>query len=474
MVRFFFKIQYVYNLMIALVLSIFCGGMASAQMENTSIAHAVRVLKNIDKDKTKEWAINTLEDVAIKDSSAYAMNCLGLAYMGGIGVQKDSTQAIKWLKEAGSCGYADSYHNLGTIFKYSRCGVKQNFEQAYNYYSIGAEKGSVTCIYDKGFMLYKGLGCSQNYTEAVRCFQTAAKYSHAPSLYMLGLCYRNGYGVERDMIQASYYLNSSATLGYRDAIDEIARPYAETYLHEQSNINDTITIIPNQIPIVNPNINDIDLFTGDFLGFVAMYDWSGQYILGKKPLHMSVSKQGKEITGNLILGVDTIPFEATIINDKELKFKKGCLILNERYTVEGPVKYKIEKMLFDIWNDKIRGRLNLYSLKQKEPERPMYFELLRTNTGNLLQDADGKYNRIHTTPNPFESDFKATFELLSETYTEIRIFNENGMLIWNQNLGLLGRGEHEIILSPNITLGTYVINIKAGTQNIHSIITKKR
>lgn len=460
----------VHNLVLTFVVVALGASKTVAQVERTTIEHAVRVLKNIDTDKTKEWAVTTLENASVNDTSAYAMNCLGLAYMAGVGVEADAAKAIKWLEKAGAQGYADAFHNLGMMYKYSKCGVRQDFEKAYRYFSIGADGESVSCMYDKGFMLYKGLGCSQDYSKAFECFQAAASYVHSPSLYMLGLCYRNGYGVGQDEAKASSYLNRSAALGYRDAIEELDRPYPENYLHEVYTGNEVGAYIPENMPDINPKVNDISLIAGKYNGFIVMYDWSGKYVLGEKPVTMSASIQGTEMAGMMVLGTDTIPFSAEITNDGRLQFKRGSLKLNERYASEGKVKYRMDNAILDIWNDKIQGRLNLYSLKQKEPERPMYFELHRNGTDETIHD--DVYSRIVVAPNPFANDFKATFELLNDADTQIRIFNKYGMLIWQQDLGSLGKGCHEVVISPDIMSGTYVLNIKAGKQYLRAIIVK--
>lgn len=441
------------------------------KVDKQMVKHAINVLKDIDNDKTKEWAITILEESVRDDSSAYVMNCLGLAYMAGVGVEQDSTKAIMLLENAGRKGYADSYHNLGIMFKESECGIRQNFEKAYKYFSIGADSGSVFCKYDKGFMLYKGLGCAQNYSEALENFLSAAEYKHAPALYMLGLCYRNGFGVHKDTVKASNYLNYSASLGYRDAYEELARPYEETYLHQQLSNNDYSSNIPVKMPDVSTEINDLNLINGSYHGYLIIYDWSGNYIIGEKPLSMTAERNGNTVYGAMVIGVDTVPFDAEITSDSKLVFKKGDLMLNERYINSGKVKYRMENMNFNVWDDKIIGSLNLYSLKLKEPDRPMYFELYRNNVDNIVENR--KFDNVIVSPNPFEFNFDASFELQYDTDIKVRMFNIYGMMVWQKSLGNLSKGKHTITLSPNIKSGKYVLNIKAGENTLHTIIIKK-
>ena len=441
-----------------------------AQTANEAVIHAVKVLKNIETDKSHKWAIETLTNAAINDSSAYAMNCLGLAYMAGLGVNCDSTKTVAWLEQAGQTGFPEAYHNLGLMFKYARCGVRQNFEKAYNYFYTGADSGSVSCMYDKGFMLYKGLGCKQNYRMAVECFNAAAESNHSPSLYMLGLCYRNGYGVEKNSVTAFEYLTRSAALGYIDAHEELERNNEETYLHETLCDNSDYSYIPNSMPTVSPKVNDTDMIFGNYQGYLVMYDWSGQFLLGEKPLTMSVDKKGNEVNGFMVVGVDTIPFHAKVTSDNRLKFEKGSVKLRERYSHSHKANYRMEDMVFDVWNDKICGRLNLYSLTQQEPERPMYFELSRNevNSGTNVT----LHDNITIAPNPFGTTFTATFELLSNANVQVLVFNTYGMMEWQKDLGHLEKGRQEIALSPNIRPGKYIMNIKAGKQNLHVIIIK--
>lgn len=205
---------------------------ASVKIPPEDIKHAVRILKNIDTDQSKDWAISLLRKAADNDTLAYAMNTLGLAYMAGAGVEQDSAQAVAWLEKAGAHGYSEAYHNLGMMYK-DGGGVAQNFAKAYDAFRRGAENGSVVCKYDEGFMLYKGLGCGQDYIRAARLFDDAiSKIEHTPSMYMLGLCYRNGYGVPRDSARAGQLLDRAAMLSFGPAMEELRRSRPENYLGE--------------------------------------------------------------------------------------------------------------------------------------------------------------------------------------------------------------------------------------------------
>ena len=440
---------------------------------NDEVMHAVGVLKGIYQDYTKEKAVSILLNAAENDTVAYAMNALGLAYMEGIGTEQNAEKAISWLKKAGENGYCDAYHNLGVIYKLGKCGEKQNFTAAYNAFIKGAEAGSDACRYGAGFMLYKGLGCAQDYGKAMELFQTASDNGNVYATYMLGLCYRNGYGTAQDEEQGMELLNQAATLGYSAAIEEMSRKNPENYLSGIIVSDSAFTDIPASMPEIKADVNDTTLLRGKYSGCVVMYDWSGRHVLGEKPVCMSVSRTGEEISGYLLLGTDSVPFKADITAEGSLKFKKSYVSLKERYTFNGKVQYKLDSADLDIWNDRVRGRLSLYSLSQHEPERPMFMELYRGAYGKTDNDNTCANGYIAIAPNPFDSQFDAIFELREKATATARVFDKFGVLIWQQSLGTFEAGKHKVTLSPDIRPGYHVLNISAGKQVLRTIIVKK-
>ena len=438
------------------------------------IKHAVRVLKGIDTNMTVETAVATLRTAAERDTVPYAMNSLGLVYMAGIGVEKDTTLAVAWLERAADNGFLEANHNLGMLYKDAPCGHGQDFAKAFGYYKRGADAGSVMCMYDAGYMLYKGLGCQQDYAKAAEMFQSGADKDHSPCLYMLGLCYRNGYGTEQDDERAMFFLKRAAALGYSAAIEEVRRPQAENWMHEVFLACDTCGSIPQRMPDIQSDINDMTMLSGSYQGFIVMYDWSGRYILGEKPVTLSMVNDGKNMSGTLTLAADTVPFRASVMADGRVCFTDGGVELNERYTVGRKVPYRMDTAALDVWQDRIAGRLALYSLKHNEPERPMYIELVRGNAvaGNET-DENARYTRVTATPNPFAIQFDVTFELQESCGAKLKLYDVFGKLAYNCDFGKLKAGKHTETIIPNVIDGTYVLNVTAGSRVLRTIIVKK-
>ncbi len=440
---------------------------AGAERNDKDVMHAVGVLKGIYNDCTKEKATSMVIEAAEKDSAAYVMNVLGLLYAEGIGTVKDGEKAVFWLNKAGERGFPDAFHNLGTIFKLGKCGMRQDFPTACRIFQKGADAGSPTCMYDMGFMRYKGLGCHQSYPDAMCLFEAAADSGNVYALYMLGLCYRNGYGTQQDEEKGMELLEKAAMLGYSAALEEVRRSSPENCLTDIYATDNTGT---SQMPRIHTDVNDTTLLRGHYRGSVVTYDWSGQFVVGEKPAVMEVERNGDNILGYIRLGGDSIPFKAEMTAEGALKFKKSYAHLPERYATCGKVRYRLDCADLDIWSDRICGTLALYSLPQREPERPMYMELYRYDS----KSATDTYGHISVTPCPFESQFDAIFELPEKASATVRIFNKAGLPVWKQELGTLETGKHRIRLSPTLTDGGYyVLNIAAGKQVLRAIIVKK-
>lgn len=289
--------------------------------------------------------------------------------------------------------------------------------------------------------------------------------------YMLGLCYRNGYGTPRDEEKGMELLEKSATLGYSAAIEELMRATPENSLTDIKVSDSIFANIPASMPNIHADINDTTLLRGQYSGFIVMYDWSGQHVIGERPVTMNIGRNENDVFGYLVLGTDSVPFKADVSSDGSLIFKKSYASLDERYTFGKKMKYRLSNANLDIWKDKIHSSLNLYSLSLREPERPMYMELYRG--GYVSTDKVNAYGRITISPNPFDSQFDAVFELVDNADAVARIFDKSGVAVWHQELGNLEAGNHRISLSPNIKPDSYVLNISAGKQILRTIIVKK-
>lgn len=434
---------------------------------------AVKVLKGLDNSNGKDWAVDILRHAAEIDSSAYAMNALGMAYMKGIGVEQDDSLTAFWLECAGHAGFIEAYHNLGTFYKNRS---QQDFIRSTDSFRKGAEAGSIMCIYDYGFMLYKGIGCKQDYAQAANLFRRGADYDHSPCLYMLGLCYRNGYGVVKDEAKALFYLNRAATLSYRFAMEELNRELPENSWDYLCSDIDFLMEIPATMPDISPLVTEVSLLSGDYKGVLVTYDWSGQNVINERPLTLTANVVGKELSGQWCENGDTVLVKASISEEGRLFFNEGSIKRKERYVEEGLVRYRFESADICVNGDYITGTLRLYSMKEREPERPMYIALCKNSLSDETCVSD-KQNKCHiyASPNPFTNNVTINFELAEDVFqAKAHIYSQSGSNVQSFSLGSLAAGKHSVSLHPNIRDGIYVLAVSANHQQLRTIIVKKQ
>ena len=104
----------------------------------------------------------------------------------------------------------------------------QDFQQAYDNFSIAAQEGNADAVCMIGYMYEKGYAVSQDFGQALEWYKKAAEKNHAGAQNSLGRMYANGYGVERDKEQALFWYRKAAANGNKQAKNSIAQLENET------------------------------------------------------------------------------------------------------------------------------------------------------------------------------------------------------------------------------------------------------
>lgn len=452
--------------------------------------------------------------------NAEAMNGLGLLYSKGIAVAADEQEGINWLQKAAENGYTKAWYNLGLLYKegvgatqnqakavgcfekaakggYDPAwlvwggmvmqgkGTPQDYSLAISIFQQGADKGSANCLYSLGYLHYKGLGCTQDYAKAIQLFELAAEKRSAVAMYMLGLCYRNGYGVTIDTEKAKYWLNKSAALGFKDSEKELAEPEPENANPNQAKtvsktIPEVITITETEAPETFKKVKQAAItgnISGNYTGYLLRYDWSGQNIISKTPLQIDLQQDGKQLAGvwKETAG-DTAVFTAKIQDDAILfydskierteHFYKGRL--NSYEFKEAKLQLlQTEESLF------LLGNLQLYNIKERENEKPMYLILEKKQAQATVTQASEMLSKVVVYPNPFSSSFDLSFDLVQTTDITASIHSLNGNLLYTTQWNGLAAGQQTKTLSLNAPTGYYLLRLAYGNEVKTSILIKK-
>jgi TPR repeat protein len=124
-----------------------------------------------------------------------SMVAVGVALLEGLGVLRDETDGLRWLRRGAAAGSAQGAYELGVA------------------YYTGLEEA--------------GLPCDER--AAFRLFETAASHGHTGALFMLADCLIDGAGCEPDPARAVPLLHAAAERGHR-----LARAFLREWLEEDA------------------------------------------------------------------------------------------------------------------------------------------------------------------------------------------------------------------------------------------------
>jgi TPR repeat protein len=181
-------------------------------------------------------------DKASELGSADAMILLGLMFANGAGVPKDFSSAFKLFESASKYGNADAIYyqgeclflgkgttinydkavkcfeealqlecwrsadQLGVIYRNGLTGAPPNYEIAFRYFSIAADKNIPSAIFNLGVMIINGEGVKKNTSQGALLFKRAAMAGWQPAMVGYAKCLMHGIGVAKDSKEAAVWI----------------------------------------------------------------------------------------------------------------------------------------------------------------------------------------------------------------------------------------------------------------------------
>lgn len=490
------------------------GGMLCQAQETPDVKKALITaqlqLQKSSRSYNPETAIATYNQLAAQ-GNAQAMNALGLIYSKGMSVPVDDVLGIQWFEKAGEAGYAKAWYNLGLLFRESNPakaipyfqkaaiggipvayaawgrlvmkgnGIPQDYPLAISIFKQGAEKGNAYCNYILGYLLYKGFGCTQDYNQAIEQFEIAAQKNNAWAMYMLGLCYRNGYGVPIDKEKAKLWLTKSAAMGVKPSQIELADPQAENpnqVITISKPIAEVITITETNAPETFQRVKQTPITTpisGNYTGHIVRYDWSGQNNISSTPLEIELNQDGKELTGKWKeTNGDTTPFTAQI-EENGIIFKNSNIDRTEHFYKGSLNTYEFrEAQLQLLQTDEslfLIGNLQLFNIKERENEKPMYLILEKKQVKTTEVPEIISSVVIH--PNPVVNDFNLSFNLAQAADVTMNIYYMTGRELYSEQWKNLQQGTQTKTLALNAPSGYYLLRLTYGNEVKTTLLIKK-
>jgi hypothetical protein len=377
-------------------------------------------------------------------------------------------------------------------------GVAQNFKLAYQWFEKGAAANSAVCMYDQGYMLYKGLGVTQNYQQAITLFRKGIKGGSSGSMYMLGLCFRNGYGIVKNIDSARYWLSVAATRGYRFAKEELQVPEPENISNQLLSSADNAG--NDQFKAVSAPLGKSKIYPtfqrvshnakpaevlGEYSGFVIRYDYSGQHVIGKSVLKLKLDTGGNTISGTWKEGESPIINLQAEMTDSGMVFNNSAYLTTDHYSAGLQVSYLFKNARLLVIKQKdslyMAGNLQLWSATRNEPEKPVYIYLVRntpvakqelSSTESLKVKASSA-SELKVYPNPFKNSLQVSFSLNQNSRVEISIADLTGRIVYLETPRSLTMGKYNFTIQTNLQLGAYLLTLNSNGQVSSTVIVKQ-
>jgi uncharacterized protein len=203
-----------------------------------------------------------------------------------------------------------------------------------------------------------------------------------------------------------------------------------------------------------------------------------QNVITTTPIEVHFDQNGKALTGIWKEQAgDSIAFTATV-NEKNIVFANSSIERVEHFSHNQLKKYSFKEAQLQLVENQddlyIVGNLQLYDIKESEPEKPMYLILTRKNDHLLPEDAQHIVSQLLVYPNPVTTgQFNLYFDLAQQTPITVKIYDLMGLQHYEQQLTTTGTGQQEQAINFNAPAGNYVLNLYYGSYVLRTILIKK-
>ena len=140
-----------------------------------------------------------------------SIKLLANLYIKGEVLSKDLNIALALLKKVYELGELSVVSSLGKV-----CYQLKNYEEAFTYFSLGAQNKDLDSLYYLGLCYANGLGIKQDFAKAKFYYEQGANLNEPRCLYNLSLYYRNGVGVEQNIVLADNLLEQARANGFKN------------------------------------------------------------------------------------------------------------------------------------------------------------------------------------------------------------------------------------------------------------------
>lgn len=176
----------------------------------------------LDKAESLKWYKK-----AADAGSRNAQYSLAMGYLtGDVDGKQDYNNAVKYLRMAADKGHLDASGIIGTWFC-TGLGVNKDFTEAHKYLKFALDGGSTNPLFQGwfGYLYLEGLGVKKDVAVGVTWTKKAADQGDGAAENYMGNIYAEGNGVQKDETKALNYFYSSLLHNHNNSATHIANYY---------------------------------------------------------------------------------------------------------------------------------------------------------------------------------------------------------------------------------------------------------
>lgn len=451
------------------------------------VKEAENILYNRIEYTDKSRLLPLLKPCVIK-GDLRAENILGLAYLNGIGVNKDKKKGYNYINNAAQKGYNVAQYNLGKLYKYGT-GCELNFVKAIRWFKKAAKNNNQKAAYSLGYMYYKGFGVKQNYRKAVNWFKVS---SDPMAKHFLGMCYYFGYGVSQNKHKAVSLLKANSTINSKTFLKYVNKNEKIQSIEKSNKINlEKLNNISNHDVLDTLTIRGLK---GAWTGNLLQYDWSGNNILRAIPISINFNKKLNN-TLKISTSIDDKFFNVNAkFNENNIYIEDDLTFtLNKLYSCN-PYKNSLDYTLLSLSLNKIEidgniyltGFVDTYIDSWSEHGKPMRLLLEPEKNSRVNELVDEKIITALSTqknqfiklyPVPFKNQLTVQYHLEkdSKVYVEmVSLVGGEKIIVLPETYQKKGEYTYNIAIKRNLAQGLYVVRVVTGNKLYTRMIIKSK
>lgn len=133
----------------------------------------------------------------------------------------EGDKAMPIFRKLAEQGRLNAMHSIAHTYLYGIAGIKQDYDQAFAWFTRAANGGCPQAMYHLGMCSAKGYGTPVNPQLAAEWYRKSAERDDEDAMYELAKRYEEGLGVPADMNSAKRWYREAASRGQEQAAERL-------------------------------------------------------------------------------------------------------------------------------------------------------------------------------------------------------------------------------------------------------------